>query len=127
MIPTFDQNNQTVNNATTLTGMADANSEVDINLNGNAYITYADALGNWSQAITLEGAPSPGLQYTVTIISRSTATGLISAEFQGLVNLLETTKTISFNFNYILEFILVFKRYTSRTRSNTRKLDTNRI
>lgn len=97
MTPTFDQNNQTVNNVSTLTGTAVANAEVDINLNGNAYITYADALGNWSQAIALEGGADPGLEYTVTIIARDPVNGLISAEFQGLVYLLTTSKTISFN------------------------------
>ena len=95
--PTFNEDNDEVGTTPTFTGTALASSQVIISVNGGTYTTTANVSGIWSTVVTIPpGSPSPGTQYTVTIVSRDLSTGVISAEFQGLVFGVQASVTYTF-------------------------------
>tara|TARA_R110000796_G_scaffold52639_2_gene123997 strand:+ start:136 stop:1215 length:1080 start_codon:yes stop_codon:yes gene_type:complete len=98
MQPTFDQDGDTFSDPVlVLSGTGDIGTEVDISLNGIMYFALVDALGVWTVTTAAKpGAPSPGLEYTVTAIAKDLTTGLISSEFQGNLYVLQSSKVYSF-------------------------------
>ena len=98
MQPTFDQDGDTFEpSQIVLSGTGDIGTEVDISLNGIMYFAVVDALGVWTVTTASKpGGAAPGLEYTVTIIAKDLATGLISSEFQGNLYVLLGSKVYSF-------------------------------
>uniref|UniRef100_UPI0019183E3F beta strand repeat-containing protein n=1 Tax=Psychrobacter sanguinis TaxID=861445 RepID=UPI0019183E3F len=66
--------NITKNTTPTLTGMAEANAAINVEVNGKTYTTTADELGNWSVKVTtaLPGSAA-GISYTPIITATDKA------------------------------------------------------
>lgn len=120
MTPTFDQDGATISTATpTLTGTADPLVEIDLNVDGTMYTTIADALGVWSLTTSaLVGSPSPGTEFTITIIAKNVSNGLISAEFQGNIFIIATAVEVEviMNSGWSLGWVYTWIEIQKRTQ-----------
>jgi len=96
-IVTWLQDSDLVGGTATMTGTATAGNKVDFVVDSQTITTIADVSGNWSLSLpALIGTPSPGTNFAVSITQMDAASGLLSTPYIGSINILLTTKTITF-------------------------------